>query len=180
MTVQASLTKGRRVWSVSEGDPIVGRKLDSIKDQVLDWPVDSKRSHPGLFMDAAGVKAAWARAATDPELMKLLTAPEQRWAWATSAPGDHRVAPEAGRTADSGGEGQSRRTPARATRLPGRLRRDARRHRGNRPVRRADRHGLGDAGGEGALPRQMAHLAYSWPIRSAGRSSAATTPATRT
>ena len=81
VTVQASLTKGRRVWSVSEGDPIVGRKLDSIKDQVLDWPVDSKRSHPGLFMDAAGVKAAWARAATDPELMKLLTAPEQRWAW---------------------------------------------------------------------------------------------------
>ncbi|OPZ30037.1 MAG: hypothetical protein BWZ02_00867 [Lentisphaerae bacterium ADurb.BinA184] len=81
VTLSASLAKGRRIWSVGAGDAVVGRRLDRIKEEVLDWPADPGRPHPRLFLSAEEVKAVWERAANDGELMKRLTAAEQRWAW---------------------------------------------------------------------------------------------------
>ena len=79
--LDANLANGQRKWVVSAGAPKVGDTLDRVKDLVLDWPTDAKQLHPRLFMRAPDVQAAWKRAATDPELMKQLTAREQRWAW---------------------------------------------------------------------------------------------------
>ncbi len=81
VTMNAALTKGRRIWSVGTGEPAVGRYLDKIKDHVLEWPYDSKRPHPCLFMDAAEVKTAIARAESDPGMKKEQARGEFAWAW---------------------------------------------------------------------------------------------------
>lgn len=100
--LSASLAKGTRVWSVGAGDPVVGRRLDRVKDQVLDWPADPRRPHPRLFLSADRMKAAWQRADGDPDLLRLLTAAEQRWSWnvlAAPAAVGLPFAPEERRTA---------------------------------------------------------------------------------
>ncbi len=81
VTMRASLAAGQRVWLTGAGAPAVGDTLNRVKDMVLDWPADAHKPHPHLFMDAQAMRAAWQRAAGDPALMRLLNAPEQRWAW---------------------------------------------------------------------------------------------------
>ena len=74
LTLAGALTKGRRLWTVSAGAPRLGSRLDPIKDLVLDWPADPKRPTPRVFVGMPEIKDAWARAATDPSLMKSLNA----------------------------------------------------------------------------------------------------------
>jgi hypothetical protein len=57
ITLRASLAKGRRLWSVSTGAPLVGERLDRIKELVLDWPQEKAPAHPLLFIDAADYQA---------------------------------------------------------------------------------------------------------------------------
>lgn len=72
VTLRATLAKGQRKWSVSNGAPIVGDSLDRVKDMVLDWPADPKQPHPRLFVDKAELEDIWKRARTDPELAKSI------------------------------------------------------------------------------------------------------------
>lgn len=72
-TLRASLTKGRRKWSVSAGKPLVGDQLDRVKDLILDWPV-AGAPHPRLFLDRHDLQDAWNRATGDPQLAKQLAA----------------------------------------------------------------------------------------------------------
>jgi hypothetical protein len=72
VTLQASLVKGARRWSVSDGAPVVGDRLNWVKDMVLDWPADPRSPHPRLFVDKAAIEDAWTRAASEPELAKVV------------------------------------------------------------------------------------------------------------
>jgi len=69
VTLQATLAKGQRKWSVSAGAPLVGEKLDVVKEMVLDWPEKPGLQFPHLFVSKQDVADTWARAATDPDLM---------------------------------------------------------------------------------------------------------------
>jgi len=60
ITLQADFASGQRVWSLTNGAPLVGQELDTVKDLVLDWP-QSKRQHPFLFEDQSDLEAAWKR-----------------------------------------------------------------------------------------------------------------------
>ena len=82
VSLSASLARGRRVWTVSAGSPRVGTQLDANLGLVLDWPADPKRPNPRLFVGAAELRDAWARAATDPAALKRLTS---GGGWATAA-----------------------------------------------------------------------------------------------
>ena len=82
VTLRASFAKGARKWWISAGAPGVGHQLDHVKDLVLDWPADPERPHPRLFASQTEIENAWARAADDPDLMKILSAGGH---WATTA-----------------------------------------------------------------------------------------------
>jgi hypothetical protein len=73
VTLRAGFTKGARKWWTGCGPLAVGDQLDWVKNMVLDWPADPRRPHPRLFVGMADVKDAWARAAGDAELAKLLS-----------------------------------------------------------------------------------------------------------
>ena len=73
VTLRATLAPGARRWSVSSGAPLVGDKLDRVKDMVLDWPADPQRVHPRLFVDQAELRDVWQRAATDAKLMQTIS-----------------------------------------------------------------------------------------------------------
>ncbi|MCX5659860.1 MAG: hypothetical protein NTW19_09080 [Planctomycetota bacterium] len=72
VTMQATLAKGGRKWMVSAGEPKVGESLDKIKEMVLDWPADTKRPNPRVFVDMKEIEAGWAKAKTDPQLAKWI------------------------------------------------------------------------------------------------------------
>ena len=73
VTLKAALAKGARSWTVSSGVPLVGERLDRIKDMVLDWPGNPVQSHPLLFVDQAELTDVWKRAAEDAELLKTIS-----------------------------------------------------------------------------------------------------------
>jgi len=75
VSLTANLVKGRRLWSVSAGVPLVGDKLQKVREMVLDWPAAPK--HPYLFIDMAAIRDVWQRAGSDPALNKTLNG---RWA----------------------------------------------------------------------------------------------------
>lgn len=72
--LHATLAQGRRKWSVSAGAPLVGEKLDKIKDMILDWPAAKSAEHPRLFVDKQELQETWTRALADPVLMKQIGA----------------------------------------------------------------------------------------------------------
>lgn len=73
ITLTPNLAKGGRKWIVSGGGaPKVGDEFNNIKDMVLDWPTDSKRPYPRVFVDQADIQAARTRAAADPALQAAL------------------------------------------------------------------------------------------------------------
>jgi hypothetical protein len=73
VTLKATLAKGARKWSVSNGAPLVGDRLDRVKDMILDWPADPKQPHPRLFVSQAELADTWERAAADPDLLKTIS-----------------------------------------------------------------------------------------------------------
>ena len=73
VTVKATLAKGSRSWSFSSGAPLVGDRLNHVKDMILDWPADPKQPHPRLFVDQAELDDTWKRAAADPDLLKTIS-----------------------------------------------------------------------------------------------------------
>jgi hypothetical protein len=73
VTLKATLAKGARSWSVSSGAPLVGDRLDRIKDMILDWPADPRQPHPRLFVDQAELNDTWERAAADADLLKAIS-----------------------------------------------------------------------------------------------------------
>ncbi len=73
VTLKASFAKGGRRWSVSAGAPVVGDRLDRVKDRVLDWPADPRQPHPRLYVDQAAIDDAWARAGGDADLMQAIS-----------------------------------------------------------------------------------------------------------
>ncbi|MGD0092136.1 MAG: hypothetical protein ABSE73_19655, partial [Planctomycetota bacterium] len=73
VTLKATLAKGKRSWTVGSGAPLVGDRLDRVKDMVLDWPADPAQPHPRLFVDQAELDALRKRAAEDAELLKTIS-----------------------------------------------------------------------------------------------------------
>ncbi len=73
VTLKASLAKGERCWSVGSGAPLVGDKLDRVKEMVLDWPADPRQPHPRLFVNQADIDDSWTRAGSDADLMKSIS-----------------------------------------------------------------------------------------------------------
>jgi hypothetical protein len=66
VTMKVDLAAGRRKWSISKGAPLVGERLNIVKDYVLDWPRGAQESHPRLFLRRSDLEAAWKKMATDP------------------------------------------------------------------------------------------------------------------
>jgi hypothetical protein len=61
VALRVSVLSGCRTWTVGEGAPRIGRRLDVVKDYVLDWPTASKEKHPHLVVDRVDVEAALKR-----------------------------------------------------------------------------------------------------------------------
>jgi len=59
--------------AVSGGAPLVGDRLDRVKDMILDWPADPKQPHPRLFVSQAEINDTWTRSATDADLLKSIS-----------------------------------------------------------------------------------------------------------
>jgi len=59
---------GARRWALSVGEAVVGRRLNVIKDYVLDWP--RPRAHPHLYVSAKELAEARRRIKPDPKVMR--------------------------------------------------------------------------------------------------------------
>lgn len=73
VTLKATLAKGARNWTVSSGAPLVGDRLDRVKDMILDWPADPAQPHHRLFVSQAELNDVWKRAAEDAGLLKAIS-----------------------------------------------------------------------------------------------------------
>ena len=70
VNLAAGAPGGVRKWSIGEGEPAVGRRLDVVKDYVLDWPRRPGLSHPHLFVSGAELRDHRRRVKPDPAVMK--------------------------------------------------------------------------------------------------------------
>ncbi|MHB9134493.1 MAG: hypothetical protein ACYDBB_25760 [Armatimonadota bacterium] len=96
ITMKCNLAAGRRKWSISTGAPLVGEKLDVVKDYVLDWPKNPQEQHPHLFMSKAEMEEGLKRLPADPARIQWCIAVKGYWGWATEgylrSGGDKNVA----------------------------------------------------------------------------------------
>ncbi|MHB9025505.1 MAG: hypothetical protein ACYC7E_15270 [Armatimonadota bacterium] len=82
VTISASLAAGRRLWSIGADAPVVGERLNVIKEMILDWPLNLNEQHPHLFISKTEQQAAWQRMTIDPARLNFLTAVKGYWGWA--------------------------------------------------------------------------------------------------
>jgi hypothetical protein len=72
--LRTDFAAGRRLWSVGSGEPVVGERLNEVKEMVLDWPSAAGAEHPSLFMSKAEVEAAWKKNTPDAARVKSYAA----------------------------------------------------------------------------------------------------------
>ncbi|MHB9024606.1 MAG: hypothetical protein ACYC7E_10585 [Armatimonadota bacterium] len=71
LSLRINAAAGRRKWLLGGAQPGVGRKLNTVKDYVLDWP--DTRNHPRLFMTRKEVEQARAKGPADRPIHQTLT-----------------------------------------------------------------------------------------------------------
>jgi len=100
--LDVNAAEGRRTWSILDSRPqyspkdlarleawsqqrehkfkdrrhaLVGRRLNKVKDYVLDWKDQPGRQHPRLYMSRKQLEAIWARGKPAPKLLKAIPHP---------------------------------------------------------------------------------------------------------
>lgn len=74
LALRVNNAEGLRKWLFGSGEPALGRRLNLVKDYVLDWPGDAG-THPHMFLTRAEMEAARARRQpVDPQLLQSLKA----------------------------------------------------------------------------------------------------------
>lgn len=73
-SMKVSFVGGQRFWNVSNGLPVVGERLNVVKDYVLDWPAKPGLVHPHLFMSKEEVHTAWKNHTPDQAQIQQLSA----------------------------------------------------------------------------------------------------------
>lgn len=59
VSLRVNFAKGGRYWSVSNGAPAIGERLNEVKDYILEWPAKPGLEHPHLFMTKAELEVVW-------------------------------------------------------------------------------------------------------------------------
>ncbi len=89
--MRISLVQGGRQWGVSHGSPLLGERLDTVKNYVLDWE-EQPRKRPDLFMSQAETLEALGLAGGNARDMDYVRAIDQYLTCATrSYPGSEIV-----------------------------------------------------------------------------------------
>ncbi len=81
--MRISLVQGGRQWGVSHGSPLLGERLDTVKNYVLDWD-EQPRARPDLFMSQAETLEALGLSGGNARDMGYIRAIDQHLSSATS------------------------------------------------------------------------------------------------
>ena len=74
-----SCASGKRKWQIGTPQRGVGRRLEVVKDYVLDWPADTERGHPFLYLTQEQLEERRTRAPADERLLRGLKSGWRQW-----------------------------------------------------------------------------------------------------
>lgn len=74
-----SCASGKRKWQIGAPRRGVGRRLEEVKDYVLDWPADTDRKHPFLYLTQEQLEERRTRGPADERLLRGLKSGWRQW-----------------------------------------------------------------------------------------------------